>query len=94
MQQRNAETESAATHSERHGSLDEAMARFGHLPRSRKEALKARSEKYFTAKPCNRGHYAPRYTKWAMCQACLAEDAANRRVLIKRVLAGEIEVTA
>lgn len=34
--------------------------------------------KYFTGKPCKKGHIAERYTKSSTCVECLKESSANR----------------
>lgn len=47
------------------------------LPRSRAEAKAAGSKRYFTGKPCKRGHVAPRYTTDGGCKECCLEDSNN-----------------
>ena len=42
------------------------------LPGSRSAALAQNSTKYFTGKPCPRGHITYRYTKSAGCKDCVA----------------------
>lgn len=46
------------------------------LPETRAEAQAARSIKYFTGKPCTKGHVARRSTSEARCIACLNEWAS------------------
>lgn len=48
------------------------------LPTTRTEAKRIGARKYFTGKPCGRGHVAPRYTK-GECVACASESAKARR---------------
>lgn len=38
---------------------------------TREEAISAQLTKYFTGKPCKRGHIAPRYVKSLSCLECL-----------------------
>jgi hypothetical protein len=40
---------------------------------SRKEAIARGLDRYFTGKPCKRGHFSERYTKFTSCIACLHE---------------------
>jgi len=51
--------------------LNHALANL--WPRSRAEALDLVKDKYFTGRPCKRGHVAPRYTSTHGCVDCLAE---------------------
>ena len=50
-----------------------------HLPKTRAEAVAARSPKYFTGLPCKRGHLAPRYVDNSVCMTCRAEDVRFKR---------------
>lgn len=47
---------------------------------SRQEALSLGLKRYFTGKPCGRGHVAERYVSRPTCLACNLEDARARRV--------------
>lgn len=50
--------------------LRAAHPRFGHLPRTKREAKAAGLDQYFTGKPCKNGHLLPRsVTSWA-CPEC------------------------
>lgn len=46
------------------------------LPKSRKEAKRIGSIKYFTGEPCKHGHIAARYTDSGTCQECLTKKPA------------------
>lgn len=54
----------------------EIPEKFLDLPRSRQEAKEKDSRYYFTGKPCERGHIAPRLTK-GVCIVCRKEDWAT-----------------
>lgn len=43
------------------------------MPPTRAEAMASGAKKYFTGKPCRRGHTSPRYTR-GQCIACSVED--------------------
>lgn len=43
---------------------------------TRDEAIEAGDVRYYTGKPCIRGHIAPRYTTNTLCVAC---DAARQK---------------
>lgn len=45
------------------------------FPASRKEAAANGGSKYFTNKPCSRGHISYRYVASGMCAACASEKA-------------------
>lgn len=51
----------------------------------RKDAIVRGVSKYFTGKPCGKGHVAPRYTKTGVCCRCNVESARafNQRIEIK-----------
>jgi hypothetical protein len=51
----------------------------------RKDAIASGVSKYFTGKPCGKGHVAPRYTKTGVCCRCNVESARayNQRIDIK-----------
>jgi hypothetical protein len=40
------------------------------LPKLRRDAFKQKSTKYFTGKPCHKGHTTYRYTASALCASC------------------------
>jgi len=65
-----------------------ALLLYGHLPKTRQEAIDRRSDKYFTRRPCVNGHLSPRYTKWGTCIACAMESSARRSDEAKRALEG------
>ena len=44
---------------------------------SRKEALASNQTRYFTGKPCKRGHIKERYAKTGTCVVCMAEHTAK-----------------
>lgn len=46
---------------------------YSDLPRSRKEALKVGSIRYYTGIPCKNGHNAPKYTERSLCTKCNQE---------------------
>lgn len=48
-------------------------------PSTRKEARLAGENKYFTGKPCLRGHVAHRYTKDSTCCQCVSEKQKQYR---------------
>lgn len=56
----------------------------------RRDAAARALPKYFTGKPCSRGHVAQRYTKTGVCCSCAVESArqhnsrVNRQVAAKR----------
>ena len=54
---------------------------------SQNEAEKTGLSRYFTGKPCKRGHIAQRFTKWRACIAC--HDERNALDYKKRKAAGE-----
>lgn len=45
------------------------------LPKTRAEAIRLGVDRFFTGKPCRRGHLAPRYVSSPNCAACLVEHA-------------------
>jgi len=47
------------------------------LPKTRAEAKALNQKHYFTGKPCNRGHVAPRFTSIGKCKACAVEDSSR-----------------
>lgn len=47
---------------------------------TRKQARTSGDDKYFTGKPCIRGHISPRYTRSKMCQSCIREKSLARNV--------------
>lgn len=47
-------------------SVDDLMK----LPRTRREAVKKKSIKYYTGKPCSKGHMTTRLTSTNWCDAC------------------------
>ena len=51
---------------------------YAHLPRSRAQAKREGSDKYFTGQPCKRGHIGPRATK-GTCILCRREDEKLKR---------------
>lgn len=54
---------------------DESTHRWMNLPVSAKEARRVRSTKYFTGKPCPKGHVAPRSTRLGACTGCLRRNS-------------------
>ena len=48
------------------------------LPRNRRDALATGSDRYFTGKPCSRGHLSPRYVNSYACIECTVEGNAER----------------
>ena len=46
------------------------------LPKTRREACHFGSTKYFTGKPCKRGHVVHRYTNSGTCSSCIGEKQA------------------
>jgi len=44
---------------------------------SRQEAIELGLKRYFTGKPCHRGHVTPSYTNTRVCVACSAENTLN-----------------
>ena len=46
---------------------------------TRRQAFRAGRSKYYTGKPCKRGHSAPRYVSSGVCCECHAETARARR---------------
>lgn len=48
---------------------------------NRQEAIAAGAKTYDPARPCTRGHMAPRYVLSGACLECLAEDKAARNVV-------------
>lgn len=48
-------------------------------PKTRKEARALGAKKYFTGKPCKRGHIAPRYVANLVCEVCIREKARARQ---------------
>lgn len=69
-------------------ALQDALGRFAHLPMTRQEAIDRRIDKYFTRKPCSKGHLSPRYTKWGTCVACSFASSVRRAEEAKRALEG------
>jgi group I intron endonuclease len=59
-------------------SVADVPAEYAGLPTTRTEAKRVGARKYFTGKPCARGHVVPRYTK-GECVACASESAKARR---------------
>jgi hypothetical protein len=54
---------------------------------NRQQAIVLKSYKYFTGRPCNRGHLAHRYTKTGACSACTGVyQAAYDRKIRKKIL--------
>ncbi len=51
------------------------------LPKSRTEAKAVGSSRYFTGRPCKRGHIAFRWTAGALCTECNREWLENNRDL-------------
>lgn len=49
------------------------------LPRSRKEALQQGSSRYFTGKPCCRGHLSPRIVFNWSCEICFQNAKKTHR---------------
>jgi 5-methylcytosine-specific restriction endonuclease McrA len=49
------------------------------LPKSKSEARQLGAVKYWTGRPCSKGHYAPRYTVNGACCECTAESKAIRK---------------
>lgn len=47
-------------------------------PITRTEARAAGLKRYFTGKPCKRGHVAERYLKGGMCIECINPEAPQR----------------
>jgi hypothetical protein len=47
------------------------------LPKTRKEAKEQGSTRYFTGKPCKRGHVAPRWTRNSDCEECNKQRASG-----------------
>lgn len=58
---------------------------------ARKDALARGLNKYFTGKPCSKGHVAERYTTSGTCQECLRPVTAIARV--PRVVEGQVVST-
>ncbi len=56
------------------------------IPPSRREAIALRSNKYFTGKPCRKGHIAARYTLTALCVQCSKETQTAVRAKIREQL--------
>jgi len=54
------------------------------LPRSRPDAVRQASTKYYTGKPCKNGHIAPRYTLSSTCTMCLSAHVDRVRKALKR----------
>ncbi len=50
------------------------MATDDHKIIKRREAIVLGLERYYTGKPCKRGHVAFRSTKWRLCDTCLREN--------------------
>ncbi|WP_315767599.1 MULTISPECIES: hypothetical protein [unclassified Bradyrhizobium] len=48
---------------------------YSNLPTTRAEALRLGVDRFFTGKPCRRGHLAPRYVSSPNCATCLVEHA-------------------
>jgi hypothetical protein len=48
---------------------------FAKLPKTRAEAIRLGIDRFFTGKPCRRGHLAPRYVSSPNCATCLVEHA-------------------
>ena len=46
---------------------------------SRKQAIRLGIKRYFTGKPCLRGHVSERYTSMAKCVACDNEDQKKHK---------------
>jgi hypothetical protein len=49
--------------------------KFSKLPKTRAEAIRLGFDRFFTGKPCRRGHLAPRYVSSPNCATCLVEHA-------------------
>lgn len=53
---------------------------------TRAQALTLKQNKYYTGRPCRRGHDSPRYTGNATCVACAIAAASVTRKEIWRAL--------
>ena len=78
-----------------------------HLPRTRKEAIETGSKRYFTGKPCKRGHVTTRFSSTKQCSECLSDQvlmwragnndkllASGRKSALKRRLTNPEQVRA
>ncbi len=54
------------------------------LPKSRADAIKAGSVRYFSGAPCPAGHVAPRYTLGGYCVVCQRETACASKAAAKQ----------
>jgi hypothetical protein len=56
---------------------------------SQLEAARKGQKKFFTGKPCKKGHTAFRYTHGGSCVKCAAESTVRQRELIKELMANK-----
>lgn len=52
---------------------------------TKKQAEARKLHKYFTGRPCNKGHLTLRYSNTGACIACIATYARERREQAKRI---------
>ncbi|WGL97371.1 hypothetical protein QE177_09065 [Arsenophonus sp. aPb] len=53
---------------------------------SRKEAVEFGQTRFYTGKPCKKGHIAERFTSNGVCVTCAAKHASDYRKEINRLL--------
>lgn len=61
---------------------------------TRMDAAKSQLRRYFTGKPCVRGHISERYTLNGDCIQCVSERQLETRGKIKELMAADREARA